>query len=105
MSERTLATPPAGEKLAAIDIEALVKVMREPGGLDIKDRNYRMNVYPRCFVGTEAVEWLIQTQDCSREEAIQLGQLLIDRGIIHHVLDEQPFRDDVIFYRFYADER
>ena len=105
MSERTLATPPAGEKLAAIDIEALVKAMREPGGLDIKDRNYRMNVYPRCFIGTEAVEWLMQTQNCSREEAIQLGQLLIDRGVIHHVLDEQPFRDDVIFYRFYVDER
>ncbi len=105
MSERTLATAPSGEKLAAIDIETLVKAMREPGGLEIKDRNYRMNVYPRSFVGTQAVEWLMQTQNCTQEEAILLGQLLIDRGIIHHVLDEQPFRDDSLLYRFYVDEQ
>ncbi len=104
MSERTLATAPLGEKLATIDIEALVKAMREPGGLEIKDRHYRINLYPRCFVGSEAVEWLMQTQNCTREEAISIGQLLVDRDIIHHVVDEHPFRDENLFYRFYVDE-
>lgn len=104
MSERALATASSGEKLAAIDIEALVRAMREPGGVEIEDRRHRMNLYPRCFVGSEAVEWLMQTQNCSREDAIDLGQLLVERGIIHHVLDEQPFRDDYVFYRFYVDE-
>jgi small-conductance mechanosensitive channel len=104
MSERTLTTAPSGEKLAAIDIEALVKVMREPEGVEIKDRHHRMNIYPRCFVGSEAVEWLMRTQNCTREEAIDIGQLLVDRGIIHDVVDEHPFRDEYWFYRFYADE-
>ncbi len=104
MSERTLATAPLGEKLATIDIEALVKAMREPGGLEIEDRHYRINLYPRCFVGSEAVEWLMQTQNCTREEAISIGQLLVDRDIIHHVVDEHPFRDENLFYRFYVDE-
>ncbi len=105
MSERTLATAPSGEKLTAIDVEALVKAMREPEGVEIKDRHHRMNLYPRCFVGSEAVEWLMQTQNCTREEAIDLGQLLVDRGIIHEVTDANPFRDEYFFYRFYADEQ
>jgi hypothetical protein len=32
------------------------------------------------------------------------GANLIERGIIHHVLDEYPFRDDYFFYSFYVDE-
>ncbi len=105
MSERTLATAPDGEKLAAIDMEALVKAMREPGGLEIKDRRYRLNLYPCCFVGSQAVEWLMRTQNCTREEALNIGQLLVERGIIHDVTDEHPFRDDFFFYRFYSDEQ
>ncbi len=104
MSERTLITASSEKTLAAIDIEALVKAMREPGGVEIKDRHHHMNIFPRCFVGSEAVEWLMQTQNCTREEAIDMGQLLVDRGIIHHVVDEHPFRNEYMFYRFYADE-
>ena len=104
LTEQSLATAPSGKELAAVDIEALVTAMREPGGLEIKDRRDHLNFYPACFIGSEAVEWLVQTQNCTREEAIQLGQILIERRIIHHVLDEYPFRDDYFFYSFYADE-
>jgi potassium-dependent mechanosensitive channel len=104
MSEGALGTI-LGEKLAAIDIEALVTAMRGAQGVEIKDRRHRMNIYPRCFVGSEAVEWLIQTQNCTREDAINIGQFLVDRGIIHDVVDEHPFRDEYLFYRFYADEQ
>lgn len=105
MSEQALLTAASKEKLASIDIESLVRAMQEPGGVEIKDRHHHMNLYPRCFVGSQAVEWLMQKQNCTREDAIQLGQLLVDRGIIHHVSDEQPFRDSYIFYRFYAEEQ
>jgi hypothetical protein len=104
LTEQSSATAPSGKGLAAVDIEALVTAMREPGGLEIKDRRDHLNFYPACFIGSEAVEWLVQTQNCTREEAIQLGQILIERGIIHHVLDEYPFRDDYFFYSFYVDE-
>ncbi len=104
LTEQSSATAPSGKELAAVDIEALVTAMREPGGLEIKDRRDHLNFYPACFIGSEAVEWLVQTQNFTREEAIQLGQILIERGIIHHVLDEYPFRDDYFFYSFYADE-
>ncbi|NEQ87860.1 MAG: hypothetical protein F6K26_50170, partial [Moorea sp. SIO2I5] len=40
-----------------------------------------------------------------REDAVTIGQILINRGIIHHVADDHPFRDDYLFYRFYLDEK
>ncbi|MBE9125415.1 MULTISPECIES: mechanosensitive ion channel domain-containing protein [unclassified Coleofasciculus] len=105
LSEQLLTSTVVKKELTYTDIEALVKAMRESGGLEIKDRSYRLNIYPNCFIGAQAVEWLVQQQKCSRKEAIALGQFLIDRGIIHHVLDERSFQDDYSFYRFYVDER
>ncbi|NEP13678.1 MAG: mechanosensitive ion channel [Symploca sp. SIO2C1] len=92
------------DELAKLDIEELVQRMREPEGLEIKDRYYRRNLYPACFIGAEAVEWFMQKQNCTLEVAIALGELLIARKIIHHVTDKHPFRDDYLFYRFYTDE-
>ncbi|MCX5737069.1 MAG: DEP domain-containing protein, partial [Proteobacteria bacterium] len=88
----------------ALDLEALVARMRGPDGVAIADRRHLLTNYTRCFVGADAVEWLMRAQDLSRAEAVRLGQTLIERGILHHVLDEHPFRDGAFFYRFYADE-
>jgi small-conductance mechanosensitive channel len=95
---------PAAPSGRALDIESLVAEMRGPAGLAIEDRRHLLSVYPRCFVGSEAVVWLMRAHDLTREEAIRLGQSLIQRGIFHHVLDEHPFRDGNFYYRFYADE-
>ena len=78
--------------------------MRGPSGVEIKDRRYLVNVYPKCFVGSDAVAWLIRNQRTTRDGAIRIGQLLVGRKIIHHVLDEHSFEDKNFFYRFYADE-
>jgi len=88
-----------------IDLEALVREMRGSDGIVISDRRYRLNVYPRCFVGLEAVDWLVQNRNCTRAEAIEVGQMLLDRGIIHHVMDQHGFQDEYLFYRFYSDEQ
>jgi hypothetical protein len=34
---------------------------------------------------------------------VELGQMLFERGTFRHVLDEHPFRDDNLFYRFCGD--
>lgn len=91
--------------LTETEIEALVAAMRGVDGVEIKDRRYRGNLYPQCFIGAEAVEWLAQRTQGSRQEAIRIGQILIDSGIIHHVIDDYPFQDDYSFYRFYRDNR
>ncbi|WP_371357521.1 hypothetical protein, partial [Hydrocoleum sp. CS-953] len=40
----------------------------------------------------------------TREEAILMGELMLQQGIIHHVFDEHNFKDEPLFYRFYSDE-
>lgn len=86
----------------ALDLDALAERMHTE--LKIEDRRFRLNVYPQCFIGSEAVAWLMATQKATKNEALRLGQALVDKGIIHHVLDEHPFADAYLFYRFYCDE-
>jgi hypothetical protein len=86
------------------DLAAVVARLRGPSGLDIEDRRHLLSVYRRCFVGREAVDWLTHHEGLTRSDAVRLGQALVDRGTIHHVLDEHPFRDADLFYRFRADE-
>lgn len=85
-------------------LQSLVDQMRGPDGVDIKDRRHRLNVYPQCFIGTDAVHWLMRTQKATHTEALRIGQMLIDRGLMHHVVDEHDFEDAYLFYRFYEDE-
>mgnify|MGYP001793776475 CR=1 FL=1 len=94
----------SSDPLSATELQILVSQMRGTNGVEVRDRRFGLHVYPRCFVGTEAVEWLMQTQLASREEAIRLGQTLMEQGLLHHVTDEHFFKDDYLFYRFYADE-
>jgi hypothetical protein len=73
-------------------------------GLEIKDRRHLLKVYPQCFVGSEAVDWLVARHQLSRPQAVKLGERMFDAGIFHHVLDEHSFKDIGYFYRFYQDE-
>ena len=92
------------DKLTEKDLEKLIAEMRSANGLKISDRNYYLNFYPACFVGSEAVDWLVNKQNYKREEAIEIGQIILEKGIIHHVTDEHSFKDAYLFYRFYVDE-
>jgi Domain found in Dishevelled, Egl-10, and Pleckstrin (DEP) len=87
-----------------IDLKELVREMRDIGGIKIKDRRYRLTVYPRCMVGSEATTWLVRKFFISEAEAVKLGQRLIDAKLLHHVTDSHPFEDGFFFYRFYWDE-
>ena len=73
--------------------------MRSGGGLDVRDRIHRLRSYSQCFVGREAVDWLVRHQRVGREEAVRLGQRLAALGLIRHVLDEHDFKDADLFYR------
>lgn len=87
-----------------INLEELVAKMRSVGGIKIKDRRHNFKVYPQCFIGKEAYQYLIETLKISSEQAMKLGQRLINEKWIHHVVDEHPFQNDHLFYRFYWDE-
>jgi hypothetical protein len=86
------------------DWEDIIQRMRGPEGISIRDRRYGLKVFSHCFVGSEAVDWLIKHEQATRPEATIMGQIMLDMGIFHHVLDEHEFEDGPLFYRFYADE-
>ncbi|MEO1133903.1 MAG: DEP domain-containing protein, partial [Cyanobacteria bacterium J06639_1] len=88
-------------KLSSLaDVERLRRQMLSIDGLDIGDRRYRMKLYRNCFVGSEAVDWLVRTQGLSRGEAVIVGRRLVRHNSIEHVLGEQDFADDYYFYHF-----
>jgi len=95
----------AGRPWTDEELQDLAARMRGEGGLAIEDRRHLWNVYPRCFTGREAIDWLVRAEGTSRREALRLGRLLAERGLLHHVLDEHPFDDANFFYRFYRDEQ
>lgn len=86
------------------DWDAITIAMRGENGIEIKDRRFQLKVFPKVFLGSDAVNWLMKHEKSTHEEAILMGQLMIQQGIIHHVLDEHDFKDEPLFYRFYADE-
>lgn len=96
--------PQKVDKLEQIDLMELASRMRGKGGVSIKNRDYNLRFYPKTFVGKEAVSWFKKNLNLSGDEAIKLGQKLIDKKIIHHVQDKHVFKNEFIFYRFYSDE-
>jgi small-conductance mechanosensitive channel len=82
------------------ELDALLARMCGEGGLAVGDHRHLFRVYRDCFIGRRAVDWLVEREGLSRTEAIAVGQRLVERGSIHHVLDEHGFRDGHFFYRF-----
>lgn len=95
---------PKTDKISSIDLQHLATQMRGNGGLEITNRRHHFKTHTKCFTGAGAVNWLTQTLKISPEEAVRLGQRLIDAKLIHHVTDDYPFRAENLFYRFYVDE-
>ncbi|KAL3921620.1 MAG: hypothetical protein SGILL_002658 [Bacillariaceae sp.] len=71
-------------------------------GIKVKDRLYRLKSYPRCFVGCEATDFLVQARFASsREDAIELGRRLMhELKLFEHVTQGHTFEDGYLFYRF-----
>ena len=55
-------------------------------------------------VASELIDWFVSSGEAeSREQAVELGQLLINTDYIHHVVDEHNFEDAYLFFRFRQD--
>ncbi len=73
----------------------------------VKDRKYGIKraTYEKCFVGKEAVAALInEGVSADVEDALCIGNMLLNAGVFHHVLDEHAFKNESLFYRFASDE-
>nr|XP_054602110.1 phosphatidylinositol 3,4,5-trisphosphate-dependent Rac exchanger 1 protein isoform X2 [Nothobranchius furzeri] len=71
----------------------------------IKDRRRKLSIVPKCFMGNEFVSWLIESGEISNaDEGVNLGQALLENGIIHHVSDRHQFKNEQVLYRFRYDD-
>lgn len=85
-----------------IDVFELLALFRQ--NVVVKDRKYRLSTYKQVFVGSEAVQWLVASGNAqNRQDAVRLGMLIQDAGMIEHALREHDFKDEYKFYRFIED--
>ena len=87
-----------------ISVRQLAVEMHSEQGVEIKTRRHKLKLYPRSFLGNEAVDWIVKKVKVSRPDAIALGQKMLDKEIFHHVNNEHSFKDEPLFYRFNEDK-
>ncbi|XP_068556918.1 DEP domain-containing mTOR-interacting protein-like isoform X2 [Anas acuta] len=75
-------------------------------GSILKVREENSVKYQRTFLGCEMVDWLVQEGEAeSRKEAVELGQALLEHGIIQHVSNRHHFFDGDLLYQFWINFR
>mmetsp|Transcript_10199 Transcript_10199/g.18745 ORF Transcript_10199/g.18745 Transcript_10199/m.18745 type:complete len:631 (-) Transcript_10199:112-2004(-) len=80
-------------------------------GVKSKDRMYHLQKFKKCFVASEAVDFMVKPGSGddgaiaeSREEAVKIGKAMVEQGIISHVTNDAAFDDANLFFRFAAME-
>lgn len=85
-----------------LDLDALVNNFRR--NVPIKDRRFRLTTYKDTFVGAEAVQWLVTSGTAeNRDDAVKLGLLMQEAGLIEHCVRDHDFKDEELFYKFIDD--
>lgn len=88
------------------ELNNIVTRIRESKGL-IKDASYHLKKYPNIIIGkwriiakmtinlgSELVTWFVENQLANnREEAVKLGERLVEADLLHHVHDDHHFKD------------
>ena len=81
-----------GDIVPLEDMDSLAGMLRER--VKICDRQYRFRTYKSCFLGSDAVKALIDSQVAEDEEqALLIGNVLVENGIIAHVTRDHPLKN------------
>lgn len=83
--------------LCGMSAEGLCSLMQR--SLNIAEWTFRLQRYPQCFVGSEAVAWLERQFRRSTSSAVAIGRAMMNLGLLVHVIHEQSFRNEFLFYR------
>ena len=85
------------------DLSGIFQLLRTH--LAIRNRSWMKRVHRDCFIGSEAVDFLVtQGLADSREHAVAIGRAMMGKKMIRHVTDQQKFRDSYLYYRFSEDD-
>lgn len=69
---------------------------------DLQDRRHRIKIYPNCFIGSQAVDVLVDNGFSeTRTGAVHLGRRINKAfKLFSHVTGDHPLMDKHLFYRF-----
>jgi hypothetical protein len=84
----------------ALPMEKVLHGLTIAKGVDIADRNYLGTTYEQCFLGSEAVDYLVEKWSLDRLDAWVVMHRFEHLGLLEHVTQEHGFVDGNLFYRF-----
>jgi hypothetical protein len=84
-----------------MDTDKLKEDLQGENGIQMMDRRWHWKTHKNCFLGFDLVNWLLANfKDIdSRDEAVELGKQLMDKGVFKHVQGRHQFRDGNFFFR------
>jgi len=87
-------------------IDAIVARMCDPNtGIPIADINWQGSNYTKCFLGCDAVDWMVKTKVSSdRLQAVELANEILVSGKLYHISRRMAFIDGMELYKFEVDE-
>ena len=87
-------------------LEEIVRLLQSD--IEIRNRKYHLKTYKSCFVASEVIDYLIESQLASdRKSGVQLmNDIMINLpGVVEHVNGEYDlFVDDYLFYHFITNQ-
>ncbi|KAG0223968.1 vacuolar membrane-associated protein iml1 [Actinomortierella wolfii] len=84
-------------------MQAIAAAIQNPvTGIKLQDKRWHLRVYKSVFLGNETVDWLMHNfvDIETREEAVEFGKKLLDKGLFIHCLGKHHFIDGYYFYQF-----
>ena len=90
--------------ISRISIRQIATQMRADKGVEVRTRRHKLKLYQRCFLGNEAVDWIVEKVKVSRPDAVKIGQKMVEKGLVNHVTNDHQFKDESLFYRFNEDK-
>ncbi|KAL9120248.1 MAG: hypothetical protein Q9187_003197 [Circinaria calcarea] len=90
-----------------LNLASLAQAIQSDRGVKLMDRRWHWRLHYNCFIGIEFTTWLLNNfKDVdSREEAVELGNELMESGLFQHVEQRHNFRDGNFFYQIASEFR
>lgn len=76
-----------------LNLVSLAQVIQSERGVRMMDRRWHWRLHYNCFIGFELTTWILQNfRDVeTREEAVEVGEELLKRGLFQHVEQRHNF--------------
>ncbi len=82
-----------------ISLSDMIDWLDQAGELKVETRQYLLKSYEECFLGSELAQGLAAHWQVSVERAIEIGNWMVDAGLLYHVARERHLEAENYFYR------